>query len=123
MRCGTDICSVNRMQESIDRLGEKFLHRVFTKKEIDYCEARKMAKYESYAARFAGKEAVFKAIGPSKDSNATFTEVEILNEESGRPYVVLHGELAKIADDYMLDVSLSHEKEYAIAMCVMSGEV
>ena len=119
MRCGTDICSVNRVKEAIDKLGEKFLNRVFTKKEIEYCESRKKAKYESYASRFAGKEAVYKAISPSVNQEGAFTEVEILAEETGRPYVVVHGDLAKLVGDKQIEISLSHEKEFAIAMCIM----
>ena len=120
MKCGTDICDVKRMRESIEKLGESFLKRVFTDKEIDYCEARKMGKYESYAARFAGKEAVYKALSWIKDNDGVFTEVEILNDSKGRPYVVLHGELEKAADGLSIEVSLSHEKEYAIAVCIVS---
>lgn len=118
MKCGTDICSVGRMKDSIEKLGDKFLKRVFTEKEIQYCEARRNGKYESYAARFAGKEAVYKAIAPCREQGGTFTEVEILNTSNGAPYVILHGELAQIAGNLSIEVSLSHEKEYAIAMCV-----
>ena len=122
MKCGTDICSVERMKESIERWGDKFIERIFTKKEIEYCEKRKLKKYESYAARFAGKEAVYKAISPSKEEDGCFTEVEILNTENGSPYVVLHGGLAKIAKEKIIEVSLSHEKEYAIAMAICTGK-
>lgn len=122
MRCGTDICNVARIKEAIEKLGDKFLKRVFTEKEIAYCESRKVVKYESYAARFAGKEAVYKAIYLAKKNNGTFTEVEILTEETGRPYAVLHGELAQIAQNAKIDVSLSHEKEYAIAMAIVINE-
>lgn len=79
MQCGIDICSVKRMQESIEKLGEHFLKHVFTIEEIQYCERKKVTKYESYAARFAGKEAVYKALGSQK---GTFTEVEILHDKS-----------------------------------------
>ena len=79
-----------------------------------------MQKYQHYAARFAAKEAVYKAISPEKNSNAAFTEVEILSEESGRPYVVLHGELKKIIDSKRIEVSLSHEREFAIAFAIVT---
>jgi len=89
--CGIDIIEVNRIQESIETLGETFLNKVFTEKEIEYCESKKMQKYQSYAARFAAKEAVFKAL--SKDLNGrneiTWKNIEVLNEESGRPIVNL----------------------------------
>lgn len=116
MRCGTDIVNVSRIKESIENMGDKFKKRVYTDEEISYCESRRMCKYESYAARFAAKEAVYKAISPTKEQDGVFTEVEVLNEENGKPYVVLHGELAKIAENKKIEISLSHEKEFAIAM-------
>lgn len=119
MRCGTDIVNVDRVKKSIEELGDKFKKRVYTDEEISYCESRRMCKYESYAARFAAKEAVYKAISPTKEQNGVFTEVEVLTEETGKPYIVLHGELKKIIGDKKIDVSLSHEKEFAIAMVVI----
>ena len=120
MRCGTDIVNVDRVKETIEKLGDAFKKRVYTDEEINYCESRRMCKYESYAARFAAKEAVYKAISPEKNSNAAFTEVEILSEESGRPYVVLHGELKKIIDSKRIEVSLSHDREFAIAFAIVT---
>ena len=60
--CGTDIIEIKRIKESIEDLGIKFLERVYTEKEIEYCESKKNQKYQHYAARFAAKEAIFKAI-------------------------------------------------------------
>lgn len=119
MRCGTDIVNVARIKSSIDELGDNFKKRVYTDEEISYCESRRMCKYESYAARFAAKEATYKAISPLQNENGVFTEVEVLNEETGRPYIVLHGELAKIAGNKKIEVSLSHEKEFAIATVIV----
>ena len=64
INCGTDIIEIGRIKDSIEDMGERFLERVFTKKEIEYCESRRNQKYQHYAGRFAGKEAVFKAISP-----------------------------------------------------------
>ena len=64
---GNDIIEVNRIQESIENLGDKFINRVFTEKEIKYCEEKNVMKYKHYAARFAAKEAVFKAISKKLD--------------------------------------------------------
>ena len=122
MKCGTDICNVERMKCAIDELGDKFLKRIFTQSEINYCEKYNVTKYEKYAARFAGKEAVYKAISPSNNQYGSFTEVEILNTETGKPVVVLHGKLKEIANGMKLEISLSHEKEYAIAFCVIEEE-
>ena len=60
--CGTDIIEIERIKENIENLGEKFLNKIYTKQEIQYCESKKVQKYQSYAARFAVKEAAFKAI-------------------------------------------------------------
>jgi len=116
--CGIDIIEVDRIQESIESLGEVFLNKVYTKSEIAYCEGKGKQKYQSYAARFAGKEAVFKAL--SKELNGrydiTWKNIEILNEETGRPKVNLIDVNKQIAS---IDVSLSHIKETAIANVVI----
>ncbi len=114
---GNDIIEVNRIKESIEDLGDKFLNRVYTEKEIAYCENTKEMKYQHYAARFAGKEAIFKAISPLfKDKySITWKDIEILNNEQGRPYAnIINVELPKVC----IDISLSHIKEYAIATAV-----
>ena len=60
--CGIDIIEINRIKESIEKLGDSFLNRIFTENEIRYCESKKNQKYQHYAARFAAKEAAFKAL-------------------------------------------------------------
>lgn len=117
IKTGTDIIEVNRIEDSIKSLGEKFLERVYTKAEIEYCESKKVTKYEHYAARFAGKEAIFKAISPLLENKFSieWTDIEILNDEQGRPYVTLKKDVLK---DIKIDLSLSHIKEYAIANVV-----
>ena len=117
IKTGTDIIEVNRIEDSIKSLGEKFLERVFTKAEIEYCESKKVTKYEHYAARFAGKEAIFIALSPLLENKFSieWTDIEILNDEQGRPYVLLKKDILK---DVKIDLSLSHIKEYAIASVV-----
>ena len=117
VKIGTDIIEVARIQESIENLGDKFLNRVFTAREIAYCESKKATKYEHYAARFAAKEAIFKAISPLLDNKFSidWTDIEILNDNQGRPYAVMSKENLK---NINIDISLSHIKEYAIAMAV-----
>lgn len=117
--CGVDIIEVARIQESIESLGESFLNKVYTKNEIAYCESKKTQKYQSYAARFAAKEAVFKAL--SKELNGrydiTWKNIEVLNEESGRPKINLIEVNKKITS---IDVSLSHIKETAVASAIIT---
>ena len=118
VKIGTDIIEVARIQESIENLGDKFLNRVFTAREIAYCESKKATKYEHYAARFAAKEAIFKAISPLLEDkfSIAWTDVEFLNNEQGRPCVVfLKDDLKNIN----IDMSLSHIKDLAIATAIL----
>lgn len=64
--CGNDIIKVSRIKDSIEKIGESFIKRVYTEEEINYCESRRMCKYQSYAVRFAAKEAVYKALSPTE---------------------------------------------------------
>ncbi len=116
--CGTDIIEIGRIKDSIEDMGERFLERVFTKKEIEYCESRKNQKYQHYAGRFAGKEALFKAISPQlKDKyEIGWKNIEIINDENGRPCVhFLDIEIQGIDE---IDISISHCKQYATANVV-----
>lgn len=119
IRTGTDIIEINRVKESIEDTEGRFCERIYTKKEIEYCESKKMQKYQHYAARFAAKEAVFKAISANMNNkyDISWRDIEILNDKNGRPFV-------KISDEFTLgvtdiDISLSHCKEYAVANVVI----
>lgn len=117
--CGTDIIEINRVKECLESMEEKFATRVFTKDEIKYCESKKMQKYQHYAARFAAKEAVFKAISfYLKDKySICWKDIEVINDAQGRPQVNLSVENLKQIDS--IDLSLSHCKEYATANVVV----
>lgn len=119
--CGTDIIEVERIKNGIEKLGQKFLRKIYTKKEIEYCEGKNAAKYEHYAARFAAKEATLKALTPYLKSkyDLTWKDMEILNDKEGRPYVTFNKE--KITKNIQIDISLSHIKKYAIANCIVNG--
>lgn len=112
---GTDIVEIKRIQKDIEQLGERFLNKIYTKNEIEYCESKKMQKFQSYAARFAAKEALYKALSGRINFNYTWKDFEVLNQEGGRPYVKLHFE---IKDLETIEISLSHCKEYAVANVV-----
>ena len=119
VKCGVDIIEISRVRESIENIGQSFLNRIYTKREIDYCESRGKSKYEHYAARFAVKEAVFKAISEMIDDKYTITwkDIETVNDDQGRPKVeILLINNRKIEN---IDVSISHCKEYAIANVVV----
>ena len=113
--CGTDIIEIERIKNSIDKFGDRFLNTVFTLKEIEYCESKKTQKYQHYAVRFAAKEAVFKALSNNINAPDEWKSIEILSEESGRPKVNLKIEVQNLEN---IDISLSHCKQYAIANVV-----
>ncbi len=83
IKCGTDIIEVPRIQESIENIGDAFLNRVFTDKEIKYCKSKKNMQYQHFAARFAAKEAVFKAISDYFENkyDISWKNIEILNDK------------------------------------------
>lgn len=119
IRCGTDIIEIHRIQDSIETLGDKFLNRVFTEKERIYCESKKMQKFQHYAARFAAKEATFKAISECLNDKyaISWLDIEVENNENGRPQVNINNiDLNMIKD---IDISISHCKEYACANVVV----
>ena len=119
IRTGTDIIEISRVKESIESTNKKFCERVYTEKEREYCESSKMQKYHHYAARFSAKEAVFKAVSDELENKfqINWKDIEILNDEKGRPYVnILNNKIQNIED---IDISLSHCKEYAIANVVV----
>lgn len=118
IKCGTDIIEVSRIKESIEKLGEKFLNKIYTQKEIEYCLSKNNMKYQHFAARFAAKEAIFKAISSliKNKYEITWKDVEVLNDENGRPYVHF---LNNIYNIEQIDISISHLKEYAIATCIV----
>ena len=115
---GTDIIEISRMKKAVER--EHFKNRVYTKLEQNYCESRGKNSAASYAARFAAKEAFFKAIGTG--IIFSLTEVEIINNEVGQPKIFLHGATAQLAEEKGIEkifVSLSHSLEYATAVAVL----
>ena len=118
---GTDIIEVSRIEKLIKEKGNKFLNRIYTKKEIDYCESKGLNKYQHYAGRFAAKEAVFKVLNAEtiSDNPLTFKNIEILNANDGAPYVnILDDIMVDCFDTYNVDVSISHIKKYATATAI-----
>lgn len=117
--CGTDIIEISRIKQTIVNTNEKFIHEIYTTKEIEYCESRGKSKYEHYAVRFAAKEAIFKAISHMIDGkySISWKNAQILNDMNGRPYVEFIDKKIQQIED--IDISLSHCKEYAIANVVI----
>ena len=115
---GTDIIEINRVRQAVGR--EIFKQKVFTPAEQNYCESRGKQKYSSYAARFAAKEAFFKALGTGIFTK--LTEVEVKNNSQGQPEIFLSGAAEKIFQDKGAEkifLSLSHSKDFATAVCLL----
>ena len=114
--CGVDIIEIGRIQEAIEKYEGKFQTEIFTEKEVEYCEAHQNQRFQHYAVRFAAKEAIFKAISNKLSRNYALNDFEIINNEIGKPQVILKTEIPEIES---IDVSLSHCKEYAVANAVV----
>jgi holo-[acyl-carrier protein] synthase len=118
---GTDLIETRRVQESIERYGERFLERIFTEGEITYCMRKRKNAAESFAARFAAKEAGAKALGTGISRGVSWKEFEVRREASGRPTLHLSGRAAELAEAMgvrRVQVSLTHSRELALAVVV-----
>ncbi len=110
---GVDITEVRRLQQAVQKWGDVFLNRIFTKDELENAKTRG-SLYQHLAGRFAAKEAVFKALG---DAKLNFKDIQILNDKDGRPHCVILNSQAKKVD---IQVSISHVKNYAVANAIAS---
>jgi holo-[acyl-carrier protein] synthase len=118
---GTDLIETRRVQESIDRFGERFLERIFTAGEIAYCQRKRKNAAESFAARFAAKEAGAKALGTGISRGVSWKEFEVRREASGRPTLHLSGRAAEVAEAMgvkRIQLSLTHSRDLALAVVV-----
>jgi holo-[acyl-carrier protein] synthase len=116
---GIDIIEIDRIKKSVDTFGDNFLNKIYTKTEIDYCLS-KYNKYQHLAARFAAKEAIYKAIQSGWEKEATWKNIEIANESNGLPVVKFFGKLNDfIGDDKEIKVSLSHSDNYVAAVAII----
>lgn len=123
VNCGIDIIEIDRIKESIETLEDKFTQRIYTKKEIEYCESKKNQKYQHYAARFAAKEAMFKAISNQLNDkySISWKDIEVENDKNGKPVVkIINEEIAKkLKNIKSIDLSISHCRNYAVANVVV----
>ena len=116
LTCGVDLLLLKRFQSVLDRHRERFLKRIYTEREIDYCRGRT----PELAARFAGKEAVMKALGTGV-RGVRWREIEILANARGKPVVILHGGAERRSREIGLDrieISLTHERTMVCAFAI-----
>jgi holo-[acyl-carrier protein] synthase len=117
---GTDLIEIERVQQSLDRFGQRFMERVFTPGEVAYCQQKKHAA-ESFAARFAAKEAAAKALGTGIARGISWREIEVRRSPGERPTLHLTGRAAERADSMgvrHLQLSLTHSRDVAMAVVI-----
>lgn len=118
---GIDLVEIGRIQQSMDRYGQRFLDRIYTTGEQAYCKRKRKAG-ESFAARFAAKEAGAKALGTGISYGVSWLEIEVVREASGRPTIRYHGRAAEIASRLGVAhaaLSITHTAELAMASVVL----
>jgi holo-[acyl-carrier protein] synthase len=112
-KIGTDIIEIERIQESIDRFGDNFLKHIFNEEEIAYAKKNRFPT-QHFAARFAAKEAIYKAIGD--DVKLSWKDITIKNDKFGRPFCEIKNKKYK----NKISISISHTKNYAVANAIIT---
>jgi holo-[acyl-carrier protein] synthase len=127
---GIDIIEIDRIQTSIEKYGDHFLNKIYTPSEIEYCFG-KTNKYQHLAARFAAKEAVYKALSSETDepgnefspANVGWQDIEVYNEPNGMPRIKIFGKIKKILNgDRSLKISMSHSRDYVTCVAIVFKE-
>ena len=117
---GVDIVEIGRIEELLS--DQNFLHRIYTDTELAYCQQAKTTNVVAsrLAARFAAKEAVFKAVESLK--TLRWKEIEVVNEESGKPVLRFHGDTEMLLEGLSIkvEISLSHTQDYAVAAAIVA---
>ena len=124
---GIDLAEVERIEAAIEhpRIGRRFRARVFTDSEIAYCESKRRGKYESYAGRFAAKEAVMKALGRGWGAKVCWLDIEVTRARSGKPEIALHGKTAQLALEKGIrcwELSITHTKQHGLAFVIAQDD-
>ena len=118
---GIDIVENERIKNAVERLGDKFLHRVFTEREIDYCK-QKVSFYPCLAARFAAKEAFIKAYYQAFKEKLFFKQIEVLGKKNSPAEILLHignSEAKQYKIPFKSSISISHENKFSVAVVVI----
>ena len=124
---GQDICDVKRIESTINRFGERFKNRIYSIREIKKCESR-FNSIDSYARRFAAKEACSKALGTGFKKGVFYKDIEVINLKSGKPTIELKGgaldQFRKITinnKNATIEISLTDDKKLALAIVIISN--
>jgi holo-[acyl-carrier protein] synthase len=120
---GIDIAETERIERALEKHGERFSQKIFTPAEIAYCERFKN-RAERYAARFAAKEAAFKALGTGWAQGVRWLDVEVAHHSSGKPELLLTGRAREVADQLGVThavMSISHANRYVVAQVILES--
>ncbi len=116
---GIDIIEIERIEESVNKFGDRFLNKIFTEVELEYSLTKKN-KFQHLAARFAAKEAIAKALATGWSKGFRWKDIEIYNEKSGLPKVKLSGNLAEfLGDNKSLQITMSHSHHYVTCFAII----
>jgi holo-[acyl-carrier protein] synthase len=123
LNVGVDMVEVQRIRKALEdaRIGKRFRERVFTTREIQYCESKRRGRYESYAGRFAAKEAVMKALGRGWGAKVCWLDIEVARARSGKPEIVLHDKTARLAAELGIrrwSLSITHTGDHGLAYVI-----
>lgn len=122
---GIDIIDTPRVKKIADEYGEDFIVKIFTDSEIDYCRSKNNPEI-NFGARFAAKEALLKALGTGLRGDINWKDIEIMNDSLGKPSIKLNGKAAESSNKLgvtRVTVSLSHTKDYAVAVVILEGNI
>ncbi|MES2220114.1 MAG: holo-ACP synthase [Acidobacteriota bacterium] len=120
---GVDMIEIGRIEETLERYGDRFCQRIYLPEEVRYCRSKKNGA-ESFAARFAAKEAAAKALGTGIHFGVSWRDIEVVRTFSGRPTLVFHGRAAAIARKLGVQnavISLTHSRTIAFAQVVLEN--
>ena len=120
---GIDVTETARIEKALARHGDRFSRRIYTAQEIRYCEKFKN-RAERYAARFAAKEAAFKALGTGWRGGIEWIDAEVAHQSSGKPELVLHGKASERAEQLgvtRVSLSISHGEQFAVAIVILEA--
>lgn len=124
---GIDLVEVERIRAALEdpRIGVRFRDRVYTRNEVAYCEKKQRGRFESYAGRFAAKEAVMKALGHGWGAQVRWLDIEVARAHSGKPSIVLHNKTEKLAARLGIRswaLSITHTTQYGMAYVIAQNE-
>jgi len=116
---GIDIIEIERIKDSVEKYGDRFLNKIYTANEIKYC-SEKNNKYQHLAARFAAKEAVYKAVASGWEEGISWQDIEVYNDPYGKPEIKPSGKLKTfLSTDKQLKISMSHSDNYVTCVAII----